>query len=561
MAVCKESPSLRGATYQDPPELKLRPARKRPSFGRAPPGWLTWIYVLTLALMTAGLGDAFAQSLDTSGEEDERFARVSAGSASQSIDQAIDQSIAGEAELVAILQGARGFDWRNGHRPWYVRLMLYTLYAIILMICVYIVRHYSFTLNRLFRIPRQPYVDVDTADWPPVTVLIPAHNEEQVIGDILDALLDVDYPDDKLTLMPIDDRSKDKTEEKIREYAEQFPDIVKPYYREDGKDGKAAALNDAMDEVETDIALVFDADYVPGRGLVKQLVSPFFDPEVGAVMGRVVPHNVESNLLTRLLDLERSGGYQVDQQARMNMHLVPQYGGTVGGVRKLALLSVGGWSEDTLAEDTDATYRLLLGGWKTVYQNRSECYEQVPDTWDQRLRQIKRWAMGHNQSAARYSMRLLRNSRTRLKEKIDGWLLLGVYTMSPVLLLGWGLGIVLWYLGVTKPGIIVILVVTAYSTLGNFATFFEVAAAAHLDGSQERIRLLPFIGLGFLVSLFAVSRVTAMQMLPRRRTKELMWHKTEHNNNHNHVYNNNGNGDNRARRQNGNGHGQNGSKA
>ena len=68
-------------------------------------------------------------------------------------------------------------------------------------------------------------------------------------------------------------------------------------------------------------------------GLLKQLVAPFFDPEVGAVMGRVVPVNSGANLLTRLLDLERSGGYQVDQQARMNMNLMPQYGGTVGGVR------------------------------------------------------------------------------------------------------------------------------------------------------------------------------------------------------------------------------------
>ena len=51
--------------------------------------------------------------------------------------------------------------------------------------------------------------------------------------------------------------------------------------------------------------LVFDADYLPGTGLVKQLIAPFFDPEVGAVMGRVVPINVGSNLLTRLLDLER----------------------------------------------------------------------------------------------------------------------------------------------------------------------------------------------------------------------------------------------------------------
>src|SRR5262249_2766239 len=199
--------------------------------------------------------------------------------------------------------------------------------------------------------------------------------------------------------------------------------------------------------VETEVVLVFDADYIPGRGLIKQLVAPFFDPEVGAVMGRVVPHNVGSNLLTRLLDLERSAGYQVDQQARMNLRLVPQCGGTVRGVGESALRSLGGWREDSLAEDPDATYRLLLGGFKTVYQNRSDCYEQAPETWPTRIRQIMRWARGHNQATTRYGAKLLFNRRTRLAERVDGALLLGVFLMSPVLLAGWSLGVALWYLG------------------------------------------------------------------------------------------------------------------
>ncbi|MCK5618486.1 MAG: glycosyltransferase family 2 protein, partial [Candidatus Krumholzibacteria bacterium] len=285
------------------------------------------------------------------------------------------------------------------------------------MVCIYVVRHYAFTLNRLFGRQRQPYLDVDAAKWPDVTVVVPARNEEMVIAEVLEALLEVDYPEGKLSIIPVNDRSKDKTGDIIDEFAARHPEQIKPYHRKEGTAGKAAALNDTLERVETDILLVFDADYVPGQGLVKQLVAPFFDPEVGAVMGRVVPYNVECNLLTRLLDLERAGGYQVDQQARMNMKMVPQYGGTVGGVRKGALESVGGWREDSLAEDTDATYRLLLGGWKTVYQNRSECYEQVPESWTSRLRQIKRWAKGHNQATRRYSFSLLKNRRTRWNEK------------------------------------------------------------------------------------------------------------------------------------------------
>src|SRR5690606_10685278 len=159
------------------------------------------------------------------------------------------------------------------------------------------------------------------AEWPPVTVFIPCHNEEQVIRGSMDALIAADFPHDRLTIIPIDDRSTDSTRDILRDYAERYPGWVRPVWRTGGTPGKAAALAEASARVGGDVHLVFDADYIPGPKLLKQLVAPFFDPEVGAVMGRVVPQNVSSSLLTRLLDLERAGGYQVDQQARMNMGL------------------------------------------------------------------------------------------------------------------------------------------------------------------------------------------------------------------------------------------------
>jgi cellulose synthase/poly-beta-1,6-N-acetylglucosamine synthase-like glycosyltransferase len=442
------------------------------------------------------------------------------------------------AALIAcgLLVAAAALAWdapipigQRASRPWYVLAMLYPLYAILLVICVYTVRHYWFTLNRLHGVQRHPYLDIDTADWPEVTVLVPAHNEEPVMEGVLTALLDVDYPPKRLHILPVDDRSKDRTGAIVDEFAARHPGMVVPFHRTKGEPGKAAALRDAMALVTTDIALVFDADYIPGRGLIKQLVAPFFDPEVGAVMGRVVPHNVGQNLLTRLLDLERTGGYQVDQQARMNLKLVPQYGGTVGGVRRRALESVGGWRIDTLAEDTDATFRLLRGGWKTVYQNRSECYEQVPTSWPQRMRQVRRWARGHNEALFAHAGHLLTGPRTRFREKLDGWLLLNVYMMSPIVMLGWLLAMALWYLGENRPGLIIILIVTSYSVLGNFATFFEVSAGSYLDGSRARIRLLPLVMLGFLVGLFTITHETVMQVVrPREPGARVRWSKTEH---------------------------------
>ncbi|WP_230414219.1 glycosyltransferase family 2 protein [Collimonas silvisoli] len=407
--------------------------------------------------------------------------------------------------------------------------MTAVLGCIIFLLVLYTIRHYLFTLNRLFGRQRQPYLDIEQASWPQVVVCVAAHNEEKVIADALNALLEVDYPRDKLIIMPLNDRSTDGTREIIDRIAAANPDRFMLFHRSAGRPGKAAALRDATEKIQAEIIIVFDADYLPARGLIKQLVAPFFDPEVGAIMGRVVPINAGTNLLTRLLDLERAGGYQVDQAARMNLGLVPQYGGTVGGVRRCALEEIGGWNGDMLAEDTDVTFRLLQNGWKTVYQNRSECYEEVPEVWPVRIRQISRWARGHNQVMGRNLMDLLRNPRISLRERVDGALLLCVFIMPPLLLIGWTLTVVQFFMTSHQWlfGWLALSGLVASGAFGTNAAFFEIAAATYLDGNRNRVRLLPLNIFGFLVSLISITRATISQILDLMRKRELVWQKTE----------------------------------
>lgn len=406
--------------------------------------------------------------------------------------------------------------------------MATVLFAVICVMVVYAVRHGVLTLNRLLGKQRHPYLDIDQANWPEITVFIAAHNEEKVIAGCLQALLNSNYPPDRLKLVPVNDRSGDGTKAIIDAWSARYPGRITPFHRSTGKPGKAAALKDALHHMQGDIAIIFDADYMPGRGLLKQLVAPFFDPEVGAVMGRVVPLNTGANLLTRMLDLERSGGYQVDQQARMNLRLVPQYGGTVGGVRLSAVAAVGGWHDDTLAEDTDITYRLLLNGWKTVYTNRSECYEEVPEDWAVRIKQVKRWAKGHNQVLLRHGYRFATSPFLSWAERLDGLLLLFVFVLPPVLLLGWLLAIGLYFFnaGALLTQLISVFALMAYGTLGNFAAFFEIAVAVLLDGKRNRLRLLPFSLLGFVVSLVAISASVWDLLLDRLLRRDMVWEKT-----------------------------------
>src|SRR5271169_3152887 len=116
--------------------------------------------------------------------------------------------------------------------------MIYALYVIVSVICIYTARHYWFTLNRLFGFQRHPYIDIDTADWPPVTILVAAHNEERVVANILSALMNVRYPEDRMRVTVVNDRSTDRTGEIIDDFVEKFPGRILVIHRTGGKAGK-----------------------------------------------------------------------------------------------------------------------------------------------------------------------------------------------------------------------------------------------------------------------------------------------------------------------------------
>lgn len=397
------------------------------------------------------------------------------------------------------------------------------------VLAVYALRHYIFGLNRLFAVQRRTFEGLQVAQWPRLTVFIAAHNEEAVVGGCIEALVNADYPKDRLLIVPVNDRSKDNTKAICDQWAARFPELVRPFHRTGGKAGKPAALMDAAAFAPpTDVYVVFDADYLPGKGLLKQIVAPFLDPEIGVTMGRVVPTNVSRNLLTRLLDMERSAGYQGDQQARQNLRAMPQFGGTVGGIRASALQAVGGFREDVLAEDTDLTFRLLDKGWKVHYVNTAECYEEVPEAWPVRVRQLQRWAKGHNQVMAQYLLRCLRNPHLSAMQRVDSMLLLLCYAVAPLTLLGWMLVLVGylaepgWSLGLAASTMSLVV----YGGFGNSAAFFQMASAVRLDGNAKRLHLLPLNFIGYVVSAVTITRGMLNLVLDKVLRRELKWDKT-----------------------------------
>ena len=376
---------------------------------------------------------------------------------------------------------------------------------IFFVMSIYSIRHYIFYWNRLFGKQKGSQQDLAGYFLPPVSIIVPMHNEENVAENILELLASMDYPKEngQYEVIAINDNSSDATADIINDFASNYP-FIKAVHRPQGGRGKGEALISGTEMATNEIILVFDADYQPSKACVKRLVAPFSDPEVGLVMGRVVPINTTSSLMTRLIDLERSGGYQVDQQARYNLGLVPQYGGTVGGIRRKVLERIGGWNSMMLAEDTDITIRSYARGWKIGYVNVAECYEEAVENWKERRHQLFRWAVGHNQSLLQHSRSIIVNPLLSTIQKIDGMLLLGVYIVPVLMFIGLFLSIVAYFFGSYWWWLLfsALVFTIGYNNVGNFAAFNEVGISAVLDKRGRIIWLLPWSLFNFFANIW-----------------------------------------------------------
>jgi len=406
--------------------------------------------------------------------------------------------------------------------------------ASLVFLTLYALRHHWVALTRYHQAPPRDTHELAGYYTPKVTVLVPMHNEEAVAAGVLEALVQSDYDHAKLQIIPINDRSQDATARTVDQYAARFPHLIKPLHRQsyagvELHDGKPGALQYAMEIATGDILLLFDADYVPARGLISMLAAPFVDPQIGAVMGRVVPYNSGRSLLAALLTLERSAGYQVAQMAHFNTGLTAQFGGTVGGVRRSALAAIGGWNTTSLTEDTDVTCRLLLHGWRVAYVNRAECYEEVPEKWPVRKKQLMRWVMGHTECFHNYAAGILRAPHLRRGEKLDALFTLGCYFTAPAVVLGWLGSVYLFFTQAAwlQPVLLLMLAFIGLQGFANQASFVEMGVAALLDGMRHRVLLLPYSLMNYFASTAAVCEAL-LKFYWRRATGQAgpRWNKT-----------------------------------
>jgi poly-beta-1,6 N-acetyl-D-glucosamine synthase len=240
--------------------------------------------------------------------------------------------------------------------------------------------------------------------FPPVSVIVPAYNEEVGIAAAVRSLAGSDYP--TLDVIVVDDGSTDGTSAVVEALALDDP-RVRLIRQPNG--GKPAALNTGIAAARHEVIVMVDGDTIFEPDTIRHLVAALADPAVGAVAGNTKVGN-RKGLLGRWQHIEYVMGCNLDRRMYEALGCIMVVPGAIGAFRREALAQVGGVSHDTLAEDTDLTMAVNRAGWRVAYEARARAWTEVPATLRQLWRQRYRWAYGTMQAIWKHR-RALRERR------------------------------------------------------------------------------------------------------------------------------------------------------
>ena len=229
--------------------------------------------------------------------------------------------------------------------------------------------------------------------WPGVSVLIPAYNEEAVIGISVAAAIAADYPE--LEVLVLDDGSTDGTEAAALEAIAGDPRCR--VIRDPVNRGKADRLNGGFEQARHELVAVTDADTHMHPQALKMLVARMCrSPLLAAIAG--APHVTNrGRFLLAMQILEAASIIGLIRRTQSLTGRVGVVAGVLGLFRRNRVLAVGGYDPRMATEDIDLTWKLLLDGWQTAYEPRALVGMQVPASMRALWAQRKRWARGQGE--------------------------------------------------------------------------------------------------------------------------------------------------------------------
>ncbi|MCQ4450522.1 MAG: glycosyltransferase family 2 protein [Sulfolobales archaeon] len=226
------------------------------------------------------------------------------------------------------------------------------------------------------------------------TLIVPAKNEEKVLGRLLERLAHQQYDKDSYEVLVVEDSSTDRTYEVCESYARSYQNI-KCMKLPPSKvlNGKSRAINEALKVARGNVIGIMDADSVPSLDLLSSVAARFANGAV-AVQVKVIPLNARESLVARLAALEELL-YEYTLIGRAKLGLFVRLEGTGSFVLKDVINSLNGFNENALTEDADLSYKIYSMGYRVEYVDDVAVMKEVVPRFSWLVKQRLRWYRGN----------------------------------------------------------------------------------------------------------------------------------------------------------------------
>ena len=229
---------------------------------------------------------------------------------------------------------------------------------------------------------------------PNLSVILPAHNEEKVIGDTIKSILASDYPG-KLEIIVVNDGSTDNTGKIVKSMRGKNIILLETKHI-----GKSKALNFGAKKASFDYLLFLDADSMIDVNTLREIVKPLNHKKIAASSG-AVRAKITSNPLTWFQDFEYilSSGWRYISSLIGSVSVLPGF----FVIKKSVFKKIGGFSSDTLTEDFDITLSIKKAGYDVQVNPKAIMYTTTPNNIKSLFRQRIRWGRGNFQVIKKHS--------------------------------------------------------------------------------------------------------------------------------------------------------------
>ncbi|MGA1866491.1 MAG: glycosyltransferase [Thermoplasmatota archaeon] len=259
---------------------------------------------------------------------------------------------------------------------------------------------------------------------PMVTVVVPAYNEGAFMKKTLEALVNVNYPKDKLQIIAVDDGSKDATYKYMRAVASKYPSLIRTISFKENR-GKREAMAEGVKYAQGEVVVFIDSDTAVERDAIRYLVAPFEDPKIGGATGKVKVENYRTNFLTRMLGVRYVMSFDFYRCTSSVFGGVTCLSGVISAYRRSILDQVvPEWKEQmflgrkcTFGDDRSLTNHVLRNGYYTVYSRKAVAHTLAPENLRKMFKMLVRW----NRSFTRETiilMRYLLNPKVIIRRKM-----------------------------------------------------------------------------------------------------------------------------------------------